>query len=504
MTVQFQGQERTPAQMAPFLEEGDRTLRRTAWEIVADRRLADKDGTGDDLFDKMIALRVAIATEAGFSSYLDYAFRSRERFDYGVEETIRLHDAIEQIVVPLCREIQEERAGRWSRDAPAVGPCGRSLGRPRSAPSPMSPRSQRGPKQSFATSMPSSGGNLPISVRAACSTWPTARGRLPAAIRPRSRTNGCRSSSRERRRSRRRRADPAFPRRGHAFHALGQSGELPAAYRESPIEFCEVASMTASCSPRRPRALLWGPDDANRSYRQLLLRSSRSSPGLQRSTRFSTGSTSTPVTPATTAVAAWMGVARSVRGIVDWSGYDDARAHGWHRQKDIFSIRSTTSSTGSRQLGAFQIWYCCSLTDAAAVAAYRRSARRRGRTPLAQLLPGRRHSSNSATSILQPLIDAIGKSSPRSPRREQHFKQFEDQFDSVIDEPHGMPSGRSQLGIEADSQAEDGRDDLGGTHGAFSGRSRSSRRARPRGCRRSGRRRGPSSSQGDGRGPPTD
>src|SRR5262249_48869608 len=31
MTVQFQGQERTPAQMAPFQEETDRSLRQTTW-----------------------------------------------------------------------------------------------------------------------------------------------------------------------------------------------------------------------------------------------------------------------------------------------------------------------------------------------------------------------------------------------------------------------------------------------------------------------------------------
>ena len=31
---------------------------------------------------------------------------------------------------------------------------------------------------------------------------------------------------------------------GHAFHALASRGEPLAAYRESPIEFCEVASMS--------------------------------------------------------------------------------------------------------------------------------------------------------------------------------------------------------------------------------------------------------------------
>src|SRR5436305_11907295 len=43
MTVTFRGQERTPAQMAPFLEETDRALRQEAWELVARRRLPDPD-----------------------------------------------------------------------------------------------------------------------------------------------------------------------------------------------------------------------------------------------------------------------------------------------------------------------------------------------------------------------------------------------------------------------------------------------------------------------------
>ena len=34
MTVTFRGQERTLAQMAPFLEETDRSVRQEAWELV--------------------------------------------------------------------------------------------------------------------------------------------------------------------------------------------------------------------------------------------------------------------------------------------------------------------------------------------------------------------------------------------------------------------------------------------------------------------------------------
>ena len=83
----------------------------------------------------MTALRVAVAKEAGFSSFVDYAFRHRERFDYGVEATIRFHEAIERIVVPLCRQIQEERLRTLGVETLrpwdlAVDPLGRSPLRP--------------------------------------------------------------------------------------------------------------------------------------------------------------------------------------------------------------------------------------------------------------------------------------------------------------------------------------------------------------------------------------
>src|SRR5690242_20393804 len=54
MTVTYRGEERTLAQMAPFLEETDRAVRQEAWELSANRRLQDRD-TLDDLFDRMMA-----------------------------------------------------------------------------------------------------------------------------------------------------------------------------------------------------------------------------------------------------------------------------------------------------------------------------------------------------------------------------------------------------------------------------------------------------------------
>lgn len=43
LSVQFRGEERTLPQMSRFLEESDRTVRKSAWELVAARRLQERE-----------------------------------------------------------------------------------------------------------------------------------------------------------------------------------------------------------------------------------------------------------------------------------------------------------------------------------------------------------------------------------------------------------------------------------------------------------------------------
>jgi oligoendopeptidase F len=408
MTVQFQGQERTPAQMAPFLEEGDRTLRRTAWELVSERRLADRD-TLDDLFDRMIALRVAIAKEAGFSSFVDYAFRHRERFDYGIEETFRFHEAIERIVVPLCRQIQDERRRMLGIETLrpwdlAVDPLGRSPLRP-------------------FTDVD----KLAVGTEAIFTNVDAELGRQFAYLR----TNGLLDLA-----NRKGKApggyqttleDDRLPfifmnavgldgdvrtllhEGGHAFHALASRGEPLAAYRESPIEFCEVASMTMELLGARDLGHFYSPDDANRSYRQLLEGIVLILPWIATVDAFQHWIYGHPGHTRDDRRQAWTALLDRFGGIIDWSGYDDAKAHSWHRQLHIFLYPFYYIEYGIAQLGALQIWQR-SLTDrAAAVAAYRRALAVGGARSLPELFQAAEIRFEFRAEILQPLIDAVGR-----------------------------------------------------------------------------------------------
>jgi oligoendopeptidase F len=408
MTVQFQGQERTPAQMAPYLEESDRSLRRTAWELVAERRLADKDVL-DDLFDRMTALRVAIAHEAGFSSFVDYAFRHRERFDYGVDETIRFHEAIERIVVPLCRDLQEERRRTLGVETLrpwdlAVDP----LGRPPLRPFTDVAKLAEGTEAIF--------GSVDAELGRQFGYLRT-NGLLDLANRKGKAPGGYQTTL----------EDDRLPfifmnavgldgdvrtllhEGGHAFHALASRGEPLAAYRESPIEFCEVASMTMELLGARDLGHFYSPADTNRSYRQLLEGIVLILPWIATVDAFQHWIYGHPGHTRDDRRHAWTALLDRFGGIVDWTGYDDARAHSWHRQLHIFLYPFYYIEYGIAQLGALQIWQRWLTDRAGAVAAYRRALAIGGARPLPQLFQAADIRFEFDAETLEPLIDAIGK-----------------------------------------------------------------------------------------------
>jgi oligoendopeptidase F len=406
MTVQFQGQERTPAQMAPFLEENDRALRQSAWELVAQRRLEDKD-TLECLFDEMLELRSAIAHEAGFSSFVDYAFRYRERFDYGVAETLRFHEAIERVVVPLANQLQEERRSALGVETLrpwdlAVDP----LGRPPLRPFQDVETLAEGTEAIFA----SVDGELGAQF-----SYLRTHGLLDLANRKGKAPGGYQTTL----------EDDRLPfifmnavgldgdvrtllhEGGHAFHALASRGEPLAAYRESPIEFCEVASMSMELLGARDLERFYTAEDASRSYRQLLEGIVLILPWIATVDAFQHWIYSHASQTRDDRRQAWTALLDRFGGKIDWSGYEEARAHSWHRQLHIFLYPFYYIEYGIAQLGALQIWQRALTDRAGAVAAYRHALALGGARPLPELFRAAGIRFDFSEETLGPLMDAI-------------------------------------------------------------------------------------------------
>jgi oligoendopeptidase F len=408
MTVTFEGQERTLAQMAPFLEETDRNLRQTAWELAAGRRLQDKDAL-DDLFDQMMALRIEVAREAGFSSYVDFAFRQRERFDYGIEDAVSFHAAVGQVVVPLARKIQQEHSKTLGVSSlrpwdTAVDP----LGRPALKPFADVDRLAEGAETIFHDIDPDLGAQF---------AFLRSQGLLDLANRKGKAPGGYQTTF----------EDDRLPfifmnavgldgdvrtllhEGGHAFHTLASRGEPLAAYRESPLEFCEVASMTMELFGARNLDPFYDRAQADRSNRKLLEGIVLILPWIATVDAFQHWIYTHPDHTRDDRQAEWRSLIDRFGGIVDWTGYEEARDHSWHRQLHIFLYPFYYIEYGIAQLGALQLWRR-GLTDlAGAVADYRSALSLGGSRPLPELFGAAGARFGFDAELIAPLMTEIGR-----------------------------------------------------------------------------------------------
>lgn len=108
MMITVSGKEYTLQQAGKFLESSDRSIREEVYHKIQARRLQDKDQL-DELFNKLLSLRAAMARNAGFDNYRDYRFRELGRFDYSKEDCFNFHDAVKQHVLPLVSIIHERK-----------------------------------------------------------------------------------------------------------------------------------------------------------------------------------------------------------------------------------------------------------------------------------------------------------------------------------------------------------------------------------------------------------
>jgi oligoendopeptidase F len=128
MMVTLNGQEYTLQQAAKFLENEDRTIRENTYKAINNKRLESKVVL-NELFDKLLVKRKALAVNADFESYVTYRFKELGRFDYTPEDCTNFHEGIKKYVQPIVDKIyaaKKEKLGvptlrPWDLDAEPIG-----------------------------------------------------------------------------------------------------------------------------------------------------------------------------------------------------------------------------------------------------------------------------------------------------------------------------------------------------------------------------------------------
>ena len=108
MTVEFEGEEKTLAQLSIYMKNKDRNLREKVWKLKNERLAQEKEKL-DQLFDELKTVREKIAKNAGFDNYRDFKHQEMGRFSYSPEELYEFHDAVEKVVIPFLKELDAER-----------------------------------------------------------------------------------------------------------------------------------------------------------------------------------------------------------------------------------------------------------------------------------------------------------------------------------------------------------------------------------------------------------
>jgi len=79
LTVTYKGEEKTLSQLAPFLKDQNREVRREVWSLRMEKMM-EKREEFNKLFDEMKELRIQQAKNAGFDNYRDYMHQAKGAF----------------------------------------------------------------------------------------------------------------------------------------------------------------------------------------------------------------------------------------------------------------------------------------------------------------------------------------------------------------------------------------------------------------------------------------
>ncbi len=411
MLVEYDGKTQTLQQLARYQEVTDRPVREATWRLSSERRLEDREKI-DELFQQMFELREEIAANADCENYVDYAWKSWQRFDYTPEDCHKFADSIEAVVMPRVSQLDEERKSELGVESLrpwdlAVDPRGREPLRP--FPAEDTERLLSGCRGIFEHINPSLAEDF--------SQLQPGRN-LDLASRKGKRAGGFQSSLTESKQpfifmnaaGLQRDVDTMLHEAGHAFHYQWASRAEPLVFlQHAPLEFCEVASMSMELMGCDHYGEFYAsPDEAARAKRKQLEGIIRFFPWMATIDQFQHWVYTHPGHGVAERHAAWDDIfGRFTSPGLDWSGLGDAFTTRWHAQLHLFHIPFYYVEYGIAQLGALQLWNEYKRDPRAALMGYRNGLTLGGTRPLPELFSNAGLRFDFSRETLEPLIEAV-------------------------------------------------------------------------------------------------
>ena len=409
MTVQWRGDEKTLQQMTPLQEETDRELREEAWRLVAGRRLTDKDRI-NELFDRLIELRIDMARNAGFDNYRDYQHRALNRFDYTPADAEGFGQAIEQEVVSLLGADRRHRREQLGVDV--LRPWDLSVdpeGKPPLNPFKNVENLLQGCAGIFNRLHPKLAEQFSVMRRQGLLDLESRKGKAPGGYQytldevrlPFIFMNAAGVH---------RDVTTLLHEGGHAFHAYAARERDLLAYRDAPIEFSEVASMAMELFGLEHIEVFYPePDDAHRARRRHFRDLLTLFPWIATIDAFQHWIYLNPDHTAALREEQWVEINHRFSPELDYTSLDEPLRSMWHRQLHIFQHPFYYIEYGIAQLGALQLWLRFREDPQGALEGYLNGLALGGSRPLPELFAAAGIRFDFSPATLRPVMQAIGE-----------------------------------------------------------------------------------------------
>jgi oligoendopeptidase F len=359
MTAPWDGKELPLPQLAPFLKEPDRDVRERAFRASTTPYMHARADLAP-LFGRMYALRQQVARNAGFSSFRDYVFKAKLRFDYSPADCERFHDAVESHVMPAYGRLMQHR--REQLRLPTLRPWdvavdlyGAKPLRPFSDGTELAGRA----RAVFDRVDPALGTQFGVMIDEHLLDLDSRTGKAPGGYcdtlhwsgRPFIFMNAVGLMDD---------VMTLMHEAGHAFHAFAAQ-RLPLVWQRHPgSEACELASMSMELlsTPHLERPLgYFAPEDLRRARLEHLEDVIITLAHVASVDAFQHWIYTDPAgADATARDATWLRIRSRFDQGIDWSGLEQERVARWYRQLHIFLYPFYYIEYGIAQLGALQVW----------------------------------------------------------------------------------------------------------------------------------------------------
>jgi oligoendopeptidase F len=357
MTVEVNGQEYTLQQAAKFLEDPDRKVREEVYHKINTRRLQDKKVL-NDLFSSMLQKRHQVAINTDFENFRDYRFAELGRFDYNKEDCYQFHAAVKLHVMPLVNQLYEAKKKKLGLDSlhpwdVEAEPAGILPLRPFANGEELTEKTiacfdelksffgdcLRKMKEMGHLDLESRKGkapggyNCPLAESGAPFIFMNAAGQLDDVT-------------------------TMVHEGGHAIHSfLSHELELTG-FKEYPTEIAEVASMAMELfSMNHWHVFFNNQEELKRAKEQQLERVITIFPWIATIDKFQHWVYENPTHTEEERANKWLTILDEFSSpVIDFSGLEEYRKYGWHRQLHLYEVPFYYIEYGIAQLGAIGLW----------------------------------------------------------------------------------------------------------------------------------------------------